>query len=56
MSVLACTQVMGVFTRGNARRSVAATNVHERSSRSHSVLMVDVIVDTKLGGTTAGGV
>ncbi|KAG5184676.1 P-loop containing nucleoside triphosphate hydrolase protein, partial [Tribonema minus] len=39
-----------VFDRGNRRRSVASTNVHERSSRSHSVLMVDVSVTTRAGG------
>ena len=31
-----------IIDRGNKNRATAATNIHEHSSRSHSVLMVDV--------------
>lgn len=35
-------EALAVFDRGCANRSVAATNVHEHSSRSHSVLTIEV--------------
>ena len=36
-------QAMDVYNKGCAVRSVAATNVHEHSSRSHSVLILEVV-------------
>lgn len=36
-------EAMAVYDRGCANRSVAATNVHEHSSRSHCVVSVEVI-------------
>lgn len=33
--------VLDILARGNATRAVAATNVHEHSSRSHSILQVE---------------
>ena len=34
--------IMKLFDRGNGNRSVASTNIHEYSSRSHSVVILDV--------------
>lgn len=35
-------EAMAVYDRGCSSRSVAATNVHEHSSRSHSIFTVEV--------------
>jgi hypothetical protein len=45
--------VLAVFEQGNMNRAVATTNVHEHSSRSHMVLMVDV-TGTPMGGAGSG--
>jgi len=39
--------VMAVFARGSAIRATAATNVNEHSSRSHSILVVEVTTCTE---------
>ena len=39
---------MRVISRGNSNRATASTNIHEHSSRSHSILMVEV--SSVLGG------
>lgn len=36
-------EALAVYDRGCANRSVAATNVHEHSSRSHSVVTIEII-------------
>lgn len=38
--------VMEVFARGSANRATATTNLNEHSSRSHSILLVDVTTCT----------
>jgi hypothetical protein len=35
-------EAMAVYDRGCANRSVAATNVHEHSSRSHSIFSIEI--------------
>jgi kinesin family protein C2/C3 len=45
--------VLKVFEQGNMNRAVATTNVHEHSSRSHMVLMIDV-TGTPVGGPGSG--
>ena len=39
--------VMAVFARGSAIRATSATNVNEHSSRSHSILVVEVTTCTE---------
>jgi hypothetical protein len=36
-------EALAVYDRGCANRSVAATNVHEHSSRSHCVVTIEII-------------
>ncbi len=43
LEVFTASQALEVYDRGCAVRSVAATNVHEHSSRSHSVLILEVV-------------
>jgi kinesin family protein C2/C3 len=45
---------MRVFARGSANRATMTTNMNEYSSRSHSILMVDV-VSTEKGGSPVCG-
>lgn len=42
VEVSSASDVIAVLAHGNAVRSVASTNVHEHSSRSHSILEIEV--------------
>lgn len=42
MTVTSAGQVLTLLERGGSARAVAATGVHDHSSRSHSVLMAEV--------------
>ena len=44
--VFSLEDVMMVFARGSANRATAATNLNERSSRSHLILQVSVTTST----------
>jgi kinesin family protein C2/C3 len=46
--------IQAIFERGNSNRAVAATNVHEHSSRSHSILQVEVESQGISGETSHG--
>lgn len=46
--------VMSVMERGSSNRAIAATNIHQHSSRSHSVLIVDVDTSTNSGPPVTG--
>lgn len=46
--------VMRVFARGSANRATMTTNLNEHSSRSHSILMVDVTTFVKGGAPVSG--
>ena len=41
---------MGVIETGQGNRSVAATNIHEHSSRSHAIVIINVKV--RQGGSS----
>ena len=46
--------VMAVFSRGSSNRATITTNLNEHSSRSHSILMVNVIVRAKDAAPVSG--
>jgi hypothetical protein len=41
--VVSAAEALAVYDQGCSVRSVAATNVHEHSSRSHSVVILEVV-------------
>lgn len=43
-------QALSIFKEGNQNRHVAATNMNERSSRSHAVLILTLNVNNKTSG------
>ncbi len=43
LEVFTAAQALAVYEQGCSVRSVAATNVHEHSSRSHSVVIIEVV-------------
>lgn len=53
-SVNTLSDAMRVFARGSANRATMTTNLNEYSSRSHSILMVDVVSTEKGASPVAG--
>ncbi len=42
--------VLALFKQGKANRATAATNINEHSSRSHAILIVEVVKDLSSNG------
>lgn len=53
-SVCGIEDVMKVFARGSVNRATMTTNLNEHSSRSHSILIVDVTTCNKGGAPVCG--
>ena len=56
MKVSKLSDVNEVFTLGQQNRTVAATSMNERSSRSHSVLTVTLIGNNNITGAHVEGI